>query len=84
MTRSVFLLCYSVLTKCLVDARTKSGLTQWGLADALERPQSFVSKVENGDRRIDLIEFLQITTALNVEPESIIREVLEALAKEKA
>jgi hypothetical protein len=84
MTRSVFLASYSVLTECLIQARTEARLTQWDLAYALERPQSFVSKVENGERRIDLIEFLQITTALNAEPEPIIRAVLASLAINKA
>lgn len=84
MTRSVFLASYRELTKCLVQARTEAGLTQWDLANALERPQSFVSKVENGERRVDLIEFLQITTALNAEPEPIIRAILASLAIDKA
>lgn len=83
MTRSVFLVSYDVLTKCLVQARTEAGLTQWDLANALARPQSFVSKVENGERRIDLIEFLQITAALNVEPEPIIQAILASLADGK-
>lgn len=82
MTRSVFLLSYGVLTQCLVDARTAAGVTQIELAERLGRPQSFVSKVEGGDRRLDVIEFLQITAALNVEPEPIIRSVLAALAND--
>lgn len=79
MTRSVFLLSYGVLTQCLVDARIAAGVTQIELAARLERPQSFVSKVEGGDRRLDVIEFPQITTALKVDPEPIIRAVLGTL-----
>jgi transcriptional regulator with XRE-family HTH domain len=79
MTRSLFLLSYGVLTQCLVDARTAAGVTQIELAERLGRPQSFVSKVEGGDRRLDVIEFLQITAALNVEPEPIIRSVLASI-----
>jgi transcriptional regulator with XRE-family HTH domain len=78
MTRSVFLHSYGVLTQCLVDARVAAGVTQVELAERLGRPQSFVSKVEGGDRRLDVIEFLQITTALNVQPEPIIRILLDA------
>lgn len=81
MTRSVFLLSYGVLTQCLLDARIAAGVTQIELAARLERPQSFVSKVEGGDRRLDVIEFLQITAALNVEPEPIIRAILSTLVK---
>lgn len=84
MTRSVFLHSYSVLTQCIVDARTAAGVTQVELAKRLRRPQSFVAKVEGGDRRLDVIEFLQITTALNVEPEPIVRAVSAALDKDNA
>jgi transcriptional regulator with XRE-family HTH domain len=82
MTRSVFLHSYSVLTQCLVDARDAAGVNQIELAKRLGRPQSFVSKVERGDRRLDVIEFLQIAKALNVEPEPIIRSVMVALAND--
>jgi transcriptional regulator with XRE-family HTH domain len=82
MTRSVFLHSYGVLTQCLVDARVNAGVTQVELAERLGRPQSFVAKVEGGDRRLDVIEFLQIIIALNVEPEPIIQSVRAALAND--
>lgn len=82
MTRSVFLQSYGVLTQCLVETRVAKGVTQIELAELLGRPQSFVSKVEGGDRRLDVIEFLQITTALNVDPEPIIQSVVAALAND--
>ena len=82
MTRSVFLQSYGVLTQCLVEARVAKGVTQIELAELLGRPQSFVSKVEGGDRRLDVIEFLQIITALNVGPEPIIQSVAAAIAND--
>jgi transcriptional regulator with XRE-family HTH domain len=83
MTRSVFLHSYGVLTQCLTDARTAANVTQVELAERLGRPQSFVAKVEGGDRRLDVIEFLQIAVALNVDPEPIIRSVLAALPNDE-
>jgi transcriptional regulator with XRE-family HTH domain len=82
MTRSVFLQSYGVLTQRLVEARVAKGVTQIELAELLGRPQSFVSKVEGGDRRLDVIEFLQITAALNVDPEPIIQSLVAALAND--
>jgi transcriptional regulator with XRE-family HTH domain len=67
-----------------VEARVAAGVTQIELAERLGRPQSFVSKVEGGDRRLDVIEFLQITKALNVEPEPIVQAVSAALDKDNA
>ena len=66
-----------------MDARTAANVTQVELAERLGRPQSFVAKVEGGDRRLDVIEFLQIAVALNVDPEPIIRSVLAALPNDE-
>jgi transcriptional regulator with XRE-family HTH domain len=47
---------YKRLLKQLKIARREAGLTQAPVAKALGRPQSFVSKCESGERRIDAIE----------------------------
>jgi transcriptional regulator with XRE-family HTH domain len=75
MTRSVFFGAYETLLACLVEARKASGITQVELADQLKRPQSFVSKFENGDRRIDVVEFIEICRALGVDPAGIVKSV---------
>ena len=56
------------LIELLVAAREKARLTQQQLADRLGKPQSFIAKYEGGERRIDVIEFLAITRALQVDP----------------
>jgi transcriptional regulator with XRE-family HTH domain len=63
------------LIELLVAAREKAQLTQQQLADRLGKPQSFIAKYEGGERRIDVIEFLAITRALDVDPARIIREL---------
>jgi transcriptional regulator with XRE-family HTH domain len=52
------------LCRLLREMRTSAGLSQVELADRLGVPQSFVSKYEGGQRRLDLIELRQITKAL--------------------
>ncbi len=47
---------YQLLLKRLRKARHRAGLTQAGVAHALARPQSYVSKCESGERRMDAIE----------------------------
>jgi transcriptional regulator with XRE-family HTH domain len=51
-----------------IEARKSAGLTQVGLADRLGRPQSFVSKYERGERRLDVIELCEVCRALGVDP----------------
>ena len=51
----------------LVQARKTAGLSQAELAALLSQPQSFISKYETGERRLDLIEFLEIARVLQVD-----------------
>jgi transcriptional regulator with XRE-family HTH domain len=46
--------------------RIESGLSQKILAQILCRPQSFISKYESGERRLDLIELKQVCSALGI------------------
>jgi transcriptional regulator with XRE-family HTH domain len=48
----------------LKAARKDAGIVQQELADRLGKPQSFVAKVEGGERRIDVIEFIAIAKAI--------------------
>jgi ribosome-binding protein aMBF1 (putative translation factor) len=48
----------------LVGSRKKAGLTQRELADKMKRPQSFITATETGERRVDEVEFFELTTAL--------------------
>ena len=52
--------------KMLEQERVQANLTQVQLAKKLGKPQSYVSKYENGERRLDLIEFLQIASCLRI------------------
>jgi transcriptional regulator with XRE-family HTH domain len=63
------------LLELLVAAREKAGMTQQQLADRLGKPQSFISKYEGGERRIDVIEFITIAEALEMDASRAIREI---------
>jgi len=75
MPTSVYTPAYRRLCRLLVQARKAASLTQEELAQRLDRPQSFVSKVENGERRLDVVEFVEVAEALNVDALSLVREV---------
>ncbi len=75
MTRSAFTRKYARFRRVLAEARRAKGLTQVELAKKLGRPQSFVSKFEGGERRLDVIEFLEVARALKVNPLPIIADV---------
>nr|WP_174763080.1 helix-turn-helix transcriptional regulator [Anabaena sp. UHCC 0187] len=60
----------------LIEARKEANLTQAELSAKLERPQSYVSKYERGERRLDLIEFLQLAQVLEIDPLTFIENLL--------
>lgn len=51
----------------LAKARKDAGLTQAQLAVRLQRPQSYVSKYENGERRLDILEFSDVGEVLGID-----------------
>ena len=51
----------------IVEARKASGLTQVEIARALGKPQSYISKVELGERRLDFAEFLELANVIGVD-----------------
>lgn len=61
-----------VLRQLLVARREAVGLTQVELAAALRRPQSYVSKIERGERRLEVVEFIEYARALGASPEGLI------------
>lgn len=79
MPRSVFSDAYGFLLEELVSARHDAGITQVELAKRLGRPQPFVSYFERGERRLDVIEFVAIARALQVDPARLFVRVLDRL-----
>lgn len=63
---------YDRLRILLVEAREEAGLTQVQLGKKLRRPQAFVSKIERGLRRVDVLEFLEIARAIGFDPHEFI------------
>ncbi|GKW16947.1 transcriptional regulator [Pectobacterium carotovorum subsp. carotovorum] len=66
---------YQRVIKALREARIAKGITQENLAQALDRPQSFIAKVENGERRLDIVEFIHLSRLLSLVPINIINKI---------
>jgi transcriptional regulator with XRE-family HTH domain len=65
------------LTDLLIAARKRAGLTQRHVAEALQRPQSFVAKYEGGERRLDIVEFIAVARALGADPLRLLKALLK-------
>ncbi|MEB2352828.1 MAG: helix-turn-helix transcriptional regulator [Burkholderiaceae bacterium] len=75
MARSLHTPEYEYFRTLLIAAREKSGLTQSEVSDQLGRPQSFVAKYEGGERRLDVIEFIEVCRALGVDPQAVLAKL---------
>lgn len=66
---------HRVLISELRQLREQAGLTQTQLALLIKRPQSFVAKYEAGERRIDVVEFLQLMRALRADAGAVLQRL---------
>lgn len=65
------------LCEALVHARKSAGLSQHQLAARLKRPQSYVAKIEIGERRLEVVEFAQIVRSLGMKPSRLCAKILD-------
>ena len=75
MPRSQHSSRYKRFCVLLIETRQAKGLTQAEVARRLRKPQSYVAKYEGGERRLDVIEFLEILEVLGVQPTRLIRGI---------
>jgi hypothetical protein len=66
---------HEALIALLVKERKKAALTQAAVAKKLRRFQSFVATVEGGQRRIDVVEFLDFADAIGFDPRVAIKRL---------
>lgn len=60
----------------LTAARKEAGLTQAEVAQQLSRPQSYLAKAENGERRLDVVEFIALAEAIGTDPQALLAHLL--------
>lgn len=70
---------YDIFRSMLIKAREEAGITQCALARRLGKPQSFVSKLERGERRLDVPEFVLFAQALGIDTEKFLNDFRRAL-----
>jgi transcriptional regulator with XRE-family HTH domain len=75
MAKSLHTPEYEYFRTLLVTAREKANLTQSEVSNRLSRPQSFVAKYEGGERRLDVVEFVEVCKALHVDPHGVLAEL---------
>ncbi len=83
VTKSLYTKEYNALLKQLYRLRVGSGLRQIDIANKLKVPQSFISKIETGERRLDLIELKEVCEAYGSSLKEFIYEFEKELNESK-
>lgn len=83
MKKSIYSEQFNILLDLLKNIRKKNDLTQKDLAKKLNKPQSFVSKYEIGERRLDIIELRSICKILNINFIDFIKKLERKLNETK-
>ena len=81
MAKSIRTPEYERFRALLIKARESAAFTQVEVSSRLNRPQSFVAKYEGGERRLDVIEFLEVCYALGADPNLIIEQLRKSMGK---
>lgn len=75
MPKSVHSERHKLLAEALSAQRRAVGMTQAQLAKALGRHQPFIANIESGERRVDLVELMDIAELIELDVESLIGEL---------
>lgn len=70
---------YALLRQMLVDERNKAELKQSDVSLTLNKPQSYISKIERGERGLDLIEFVEIAEAIGFDPTNFLQRFITSV-----
>lgn len=75
MAKSLYSERHVRLAALLTEKRKQAGLTQAAVASALGRHQPFVANIENGERRLDVVEFLTLAEIIGFDPHGFLDEL---------
>lgn len=76
MAASVHTQAHKAIVKAFIEARTDAGILQADLAKRIGRDQSFVSRIETGQRRLDILEAFVIARAMGYDPAEFLKRLV--------
>lgn len=70
---------YELLRSELKNARLQAKMLQVDLARNLKKPQSYISKVESGERNLDILEYVAYCKALEISPSQFLKKFVDRI-----
>ena len=84
MSKSAFSDAHQILVEQLTAARKQAGMKQEELAALIGKDQSYVSNIERGQRRVDVLEIVTISRLLKVDPVKMLADIVSKLPEDIA
>lgn len=81
MPTSAFTDAHQTLIRLLVDERKRAGILQADLGRGVGKDQSFISNIERGQRRVDVLEFYALARAMDHDPVELYAKLVEQLPR---
>ena len=75
---------YNKLLELIYQVRTAQGIRQSDLAEKMDVPQSFVSKIESGERKIDIMTFIELCENMEIDPVEVFQKFIQKLHDTKS
>ncbi len=82
MSKSVFSDAHRALVETLTAVRKETGMHQSDVAAKIGKDQSFISNIERGQRRVDMVEFFAITKAMGLDSVAVFTRISDAMPKD--
>lgn len=79
MPKTIFTGANQIVVEALRASRLAQGLTQRQLAERIGRDQSWISLIEGSQRRVDVVEFIEIAKALGIDAAKLLAEIASRL-----
>ncbi|EXR43093.1 MULTISPECIES: helix-turn-helix domain-containing protein [Acinetobacter calcoaceticus/baumannii complex] len=83
MTASINTPEMQALTKWLKQMREEQHLTMRAVAERMGKPHSYIQKVEQGERRLDVVEYVWYCRILGITPEEGLEQIRQAIPASK-
>lgn len=79
MPKTIFTDANLIVVGALKDERLRAGMKQAELAKKIGKDQSWVSLVEGSQRRVDVVEFVQLSKAVGADPIELLRQIIDKM-----
>jgi len=73
--KTIYSACHKALIALIKAERQRAGIRQATLAKQMKKQQNWISRLEKGDRRIDVCQFLQLADLIGFDPVEALRTI---------